>query len=197
MKPRITLAIAIALLSACGERIPSENDFRAAIDEHLASSGAACFGLGKQLPTTLNAMEQAYGVGRQFAALEAAGVLMSKANGANKTFDVASGAQQWFAEQEGKSVGLTVTRQKEGQLCVGTMRVERVEAISKAAKLGEYLINFTFRLADRPAWASQPGVIEAVPKLAAIVNGERLQTPRTARVIAAEGKLRVIDPQSH
>jgi len=197
MKSKVTIAISIILLSACSERVPSENDFRTAIDEYLAINGAACFGLGKQFPATLNAMEIAHGVGRQFVALEAAGVLQSKVEGTGKTFDVASSARQWFAEQSGRFVGLAVTRQQEGRLCVGTMKVDQVQAITKAAKPGEFLINFTFRLAAPPAWATQPAVVEAVPKLAALVNGERLHTPRALRVIATEGTLRVIDAQPH
>lgn len=197
MKSKVALAISIALLSACSDRAPSETDFRAAVDQYLAASGAACFGLGKQFPATLNAMELAHGVGRQFVALEAVGVVQSKAEGTGKTFAVASGAEQWFAEQAGKSVGLAVTRQQEGKLCVGTMQVEQIQAISKGAQPSEFLVNFTFRLADRPAWATQPAVIETVPKLAALINGERLHTPRTLRVLAAEGTLRVIDAQTH
>ncbi|MBQ0961639.1 hypothetical protein KAK06_22050 [Ideonella sp. 4Y11] len=197
MKSKIALAISIALLSACSDRAPSEADFRSAIDQYLAASGAACFGLGKQFPAVLNAMELTHGVGRQFVALEGAGVLQSKAEGSGKTFAVASGAEQWFAEQTGKSVGLAVTRQQEGRLCAGTMQADQIQAITKTAKPGEFLVNFTFRLADRPAWATQPTVIDAVPKLAALVNGERLHTPRALRVLAAEGTLRVIDAQPH
>lgn len=197
MKSKVALIISITLLSACSERVPSETDFRTAIDEYLATSGAACFGLSKQFPATLNAMELAYGVGQQFVALEAAGVLQSKAEGTGKTFAVASGARQWFIEQAGKSVGLAVARQQEGRLCVGTMQADLIQAITKTAEPGEFLVNFTFRLADRPTWATQPAVVEAVPKLGALVNGERLHTPRTLRVLAAEGTLRVIDASPH
>lgn len=197
MKSKVALAISIALLSACSDRSPIETDFRAAVDQYLAASGAACFGLGKQFPATLNAMELAHGVGRQFVALEAAGILQSKAEGTGKTFAVAKGAEQWFAEQAGKSVGLAVTRQQESRLCLGTMQADQIQAMTKTATPGEFLVSFTFRLADRPGWATQPAVVEAVPKLAALVNGERLHTPRTLRVLATEGTLRVIDAQPH
>lgn len=162
--------LAVLILAACGENQLDDVDFKAVLDQSFEKNGPVCVPLDKGFPVTLNQMEQEYGVGRALSALDGAGLLSSTPEGKGKRYDVTEPGRKFYAEREGRSVGLAVEKVKHGSMCFADMRVDKVSRWD-AQTDGDFSVSYTYRLENVAPWATAPSVMEALPKLAIWING--------------------------
>lgn len=169
MRRLAVLAIGLAL-AACGEKQPTESDFKAALNRGLEKSGPVCVPLNKGFPVTLNQMEQEHGIGRALSALEGAGLFTSAQDGKGRRYEVTDQGQKFYTEREGQSIGLTVQKVKHGFICFADMRVEKVTRWDVQPDQS-FAVSYTYRLEGIAPWATAPSVIQAMPKLSLWLNG--------------------------
>ena len=162
--------LATLIVVACGEKQLTEVDFKTVLDQGFEKTGPLCVPLDKEFPATLNQMEQQYGVGRVFSALEGAGLLLSAQEGKGRRYEVTDAGRKFYIERVGRSVGLTVQKVKHGFMCFADMRVDKVSSWDAQADQG-FMVSYTYRLENVAPWATAPSVIQATPKLAIWING--------------------------
>lgn len=177
MRKLAILAIGLAL-AACGDKQPTESDFKAALNRGFEESGPVCVPLNKSFPLTLNQMEQEHGIGRALLALEGAGLFASAPDGKGRRFKVTDQGQKFYIEREGKSIGLTVQKVKHGFICFADMRVEKVTRWN-AQPDQSFAVSYTYRLEGIAPWATAPSVIRAMPKLSLWINGAQKAERKT------------------
>lgn len=162
--------LAIFVLAACGEKQLTEEDFKTALNKGFEKASPVCVPLDKGFPTTLNQMEQEYGVGRALTALEGVGLLKSAADSKGKRYEVTDAGRKFYSERDGQSIGLTVQKVKHGFMCFADMRVDKFVRWDAQADQG-YAVSYTYRLENVASWATTPNVMQAMPKLAIWLNG--------------------------
>ncbi len=177
MRRLAILAIGLAL-AACGEKQPTESDFKAALNQGFEKAGRVCVPLNKGFPVTLNQMEQEHGIGRALSALEGAGLFTSAADGKGRRYEVTDQGQKFYTEREGQSIGLTVQKVKHGFICFAEMRVEKVTRWDVRPDQS-FAVSYTYRLENIAPWATAPSVIQAMPKLSLWINGAQKAERKT------------------
>lgn len=165
------LAVLLPLvLVGCGEKQFAEADFKAALNQVFEKRGAVCVSLDKAFPATLNQMEQDYGAGRALSALEHEGLLTSVVEGKGKVYTVTEAGQKFFTEREGQSIGLNTQKVKHGFICFADMRVDKVISWAPQTDQG-FTVTYTYKLENIAPWATNPSIMQSMPKLATWING--------------------------
>lgn len=189
---RNVVMIGALILTACGERQLTNDDFKIALDREFETSGRVCVPLDKAFPAALNEMEQEHGVGRMFAALEGAGLLSSKPTDVGRRYEVTEAGRQFYSEREGQSVGLTVRKVTHGFMCFADLRVENVKRW-KALDDQRFAVTYTYRLEDVASWAAEPSVLKVMPKLAMWMNGAERDVRKSVVKKSDSGLEAVVD----
>lgn len=162
--------LAALIVAACGEKQLAEADIKTALNHSFDKNGPVCVSLDKEFPAKLNQMEQQYGVGRAFSALENAGLLSSVTQGKERRYEVTAAGRNFFTEREGRSVGLNVQKVKHGFMCFADIRVDKVIRWDAQADQG-FAVSYTYRLENVAPWATASTITQAMPKLAIWING--------------------------
>lgn len=177
MRRLAILAIGLAL-AACGEKQPTESDFKTALNQGFEKAGPVCVALNKGFPVTLNKMEQEHGIGRALSALEGAGLFTSAQDGKGRRYEVTDQGQKFYTEREGQSIGLTVQKVKHGFICFADVRVEKVTRWDVQPDQS-FAVSYTYRLENVAPWTTAPSVIQAIPKLSLWINGAQKAERKT------------------
>ena len=178
---------AFFLLAACNDiRKPSDANFTKAINQYLAKRGHACVFIGQTFPIDVTESEQKdqYGIAREMAALEQAGLVHASNTTAVvhgmldalrgptppqpvRRYELTSEGKKYFHQTPG-------IFEKNGEFCYGEKVVDSIIKWTEPMTTGpssESEVTYTYKLVNLAAWSEQPGIQRAFPDIRMTIGG--------------------------
>lgn len=177
-----------SLLFVCGcnsAKKPSDSNFKAAIDQYLATNGKTCIPALRSFPIDVPVarLHDTSGIPAEMAALESAGLLRSSDTTAvvHGMLDALRGP---MPPQPVKRYDLTATGQKYFQqyptaigqangFCYGQKQVDSVVKWDEPGTQGSYSVTrvtYTYKLEQLADWATQPDIQSTFPVVKATLD---------------------------
>jgi hypothetical protein len=166
------LCIAALFATACSSTDNSDMNYKAAINDHFKAAPACIWPESKKLPAQAATSDDAQTQG--YDALTQAGLLV-RTTAEKKVFIIASKQVNNYDLSDSGKTNWTPdpTQPGYGNFCYGTREVTSIDnstvgANASGAKTAS--VNYHYKIANVPGWATSPGMTTAFPPISTALN---------------------------